>query len=472
MTENFFVLNGINGTDGSYLTQPLTPLQILEISLGHRLPAELMHQLRDRKARSEADTYGVPFGTDPNNLMEAGWAVVFARDTNPEILHALKPLLDLRKQTAGSLYRQYVGGDGYLDSDTANSWLSRKPRSKGPGVCTPEKVPYYLLIVGSPEQIPFRFQYELSVNYAVGRIHFDQIESYRNYARNAVDAAESRASPSRRAVFFGPRNSGDVATRLSADRLVGPLADCIGRMNSGWLVETCLADSATKVALTARLFHSGPAPAFLFTASHGMAFAMNDSRQARHQGALLCQDWPGPLLHKGAIPPEFYFSADDLADDMDLKGMIIMHFACYGAGTPRLDNFSRRGQPARELATTDFLSALPMRALGLPKGAQAVVGHIERAWSYSFDWPGTDAELATFESTLAALMIGGYRLGHAMSFFVERFASLSVALNSQLDDASLGANVDEMLLSQLWLASNDARNYLVLGDPATKLEDQ
>ncbi|MNL60163.1 hypothetical protein D3C87_1839530 [compost metagenome] len=66
-------------------------------------------------------------------------------------------------------------------------------------------------------------------------------------------------------------------------------------------------------------------------------------------------------------------------------------------------------------------------------------------------------------------MHGDYRLGHAMEFFSERFAGLSVALNSQLDDANLGANIDEILLSQLWMASNDARNYLVLGDPAARL---
>ncbi|EOG3620154.1 hypothetical protein ACK9U2_002012 [Pseudomonas putida] len=465
MNDTLLIPNGVNGSNGEYLLQPPTPRQILEVSLGNRLSKEFLTKLQDRHDRS-VEHYGVPFGVEPEKLSQTGWAVLFPRDTHPEIIQALRPLLELRKEQTGSLYREFLGGEGYLPGDTANRWLARAPRSKGPGVCTCEKVPYYLLIVGTPEQIPFRFQYELSVNYAVGRIHFETLENYRNFANNVV-RADTRVNDRPRALFFGPRNNGDAATRLSADKLVAPLA--VHVEHPSWQIETCLADSATKEMLKLQLFHSGPAPAFLFTASHGMGFALDDPRQLRHQGALLCQDWSGPLIHRGSIEPELYFSADDLEDDMDLNSMIVMHFACYGAGTPQFDNFSRPGQPLRQLASADFLSALPMRALGLAKGAQAVVGHIERAWSYAFDWPGTQAELSTFESTLRALMHGNYRLGHAMAFFSERFAGLSVALNAQLEDVNLGANIDEILLSQLWAASNDARNYLVLGDPAARL---
>lgn len=200
MSDTFFVPNGINGSNGEYLLQPPTPHEILEISLGNRLPKEFLTQLQDRNDRN-VETYGVPFGIEPDNLSQTGWAVLFPSDIHPQIIQALRPLLDLRKTQAGALYREFQNGEGYLPGDTANRWLARAPRSKGPGVCTCEKVPYYLLIVGSPGQIPFRFQYELSINYAVGRIHFDELECYRNFAHNVVRAEEALSS-ARRALFL------------------------------------------------------------------------------------------------------------------------------------------------------------------------------------------------------------------------------------------------------------------------------
>ena len=134
----------------------------------------------------------------------------------------------------------------------------------------------------------------------------------------------------------------------------------------------------------------GPAPALLFSASHGMSFPAGDSRQLPHQGALLCQDWPGPKEHKGRIPEDYYFSADDLTADHNLLGMLAFFFACYGAGTPHMDDFYRKAFMERKaIAPHAFLSQLPQRMLTHSKGgALAVVGHVERAWGYSFYWQG------------------------------------------------------------------------------------
>lgn len=469
MTTGRVCLNGINGADGSYLLPDLSIEQVGGLARGGSFDAPLFEELRARHEGAAA-SFGLAFGNDPEDLAQSGWGVIFTSGAGPEVRKALEPLLELRREQAGARYREYSGEEGYRLEDSARGWLARAPRNKGPGPADPRRVPYYLLIVGDPETVPFRFQYELDVNYAVGRITFDTLAEYRSYAKSVVVAEKPLCNRlPRRALFFGTRNKADRATQLSHDHLVKPLTEKLSSATNGiWKIQTLLADNASKNSLVQALGKGEP-PSLLFTASHGMGFPKTDSQQADHQGALLCQDWPGPLLHQGPIPPEFYFSADDLTDDMCLSGMVAIHFACYGAGTPRWDDFARLDRQRMEIAQQAFVARLPRRALSLPKGgALAVVGHIERAWTYSFAWPGAEEELTVFQSTLEALMAGS-RVGAAMEYFGMKYADLAVGLSNELEDIKYGKVPDDLAIGNLWTANNDSRNYVIIGDPAVRL---
>lgn len=468
MPEDHVFLNGVNGATGSYLMPALTVEDVARLARGEALDADRFADLRARH-ESAAATFGVPFGVDPQDLAQTGWGLLFASDAEPDLRAALASLLALRAEQAKDLYKEFAGPAGYRPGESSRAWLARQ--GVGPGQPQVRKVPYYLMIVGDPECIPFRFQYELGLNYAVGRIHFDALDEYRQYAASVV-AMEGDAAgrPGRRVCLFGARNPGDQATTLSAEHLVGPLATAIEAKyaTAGWKVDRFVAADASKANLQA-LLNGGEPPALLFTASHGMGFPNGHELQARHQGALLCQDWPGPLFHVGPIPPEFYFSADDVGDGARLDGMIAFHFACYGAGTPRLDDYAHRSGARDEIAPCAFVAQLPRRMLGLPRGgALAAVGHVERAWGYSFTWPGAGDQTSAFENCLGALLAGS-RLGPAMEAFALRHADLAVSLNGELEDIKFGAVPNEISLANLWTANNDARSYVIIGDAAVRL---
>jgi hypothetical protein len=190
-----------------------------------------------------------------------------------------------------------------------------------------------------------------------------------------------------------------------------------------------------------------------------------------HPGALLCQDWPGPHGHRGEIPPDHYFAADDIGSDARLLGTIAFHFACYGAGTPRFDEFSSNLlRTADAVAPVPFVSRLPRRLLGHPKGgALAVIGHVERAWGCSILWEGAGRQVQAFEDSLRLLMEGA-PVGYATEAINQRYADISTALNALLDRVRReGFRADPFDLARQWTANNDARGYAVVGDPAVRL---
>ncbi|MBU0611300.1 MAG: hypothetical protein KKI08_25705 [Armatimonadetes bacterium] len=486
MDNSLVVVNGLDATTGGYLYSPLTDRQIagwLQNQVaGRRSVVAGPSHLECLQARSHSleDSYGLRACIDPKDLAATGWGVIMAAGDarEAEIIEALAPLLSLRREQATrqreGRYQEYVGEQrGYHPGELALEFIGRRGGSMG-GPVDPDKMPYYLLVVGDPETIPYRFQYELDLQFSVGRIHFETVEEYACYARSVVQAEQTPLALPRRLRLFGTRNPDDAATTLSADHLVKPLAHALTEACPAWDVQTVLADEATKARLT-RLLGGDDTPAVLFTASHGVGFPQGHELQLQHQGALVCQEWPGPKNAHGPVSPDWYFSADDVTDSAGLLGLIAFHFACFGAGTPCLNDFPYYDKNWGPIAPHAFLARLPQRLLAHPQGgALAVVGHVDRAWGYSFSWyaDGRNSEQTEAFESMFTDLLGGHTIGHTVEYFNDRYAALSAMLTGQLQAARYGRVYDEQEerdLAGLWTASNDSRAYVVLGDPAVRL---
>lgn len=417
-------------------------------------------------------------GANPQNLADAGWGVVFAQDAAPRLRAALGELLDHRQRQASAqslrYYQEYNHTRAYRPGDTKQQFLARQGVAAGQPV-DPNRLPYYLLLVADPETIPYRFQLQLGFDYAVGRLWFEtadgepDYEAFERYAHSVVAAETSPPKKAMQAIFFGVENPDDPMTALAARDLIVPLTEQVTewslRPYSGTRQEGA---QATKELL--RHLLGGPGtPDILFTSCHGLGFPSGSPRQRDYQGALLCQDWPGPNSWRQPIPPEMYFAADDVSADARLAGLITFHLSAYSLGTPREDSFAAQALRRQvTVAPRAFVARLPERLLGHPRGgALAVVGLTDRTWRYSFPWRGS-GDLAAYAATVKAVM-AGQPIGMALGYLTLRAAALFTELSTELEALAFGKLADDLAISELWAAANDAGSWAILGDPAVRL---
>jgi hypothetical protein len=93
-----------------------------------------------------------------------------------------------------------------------------------------------------------------------------------------------------------------------------------------------------------------------------------------------------------------------------------------------------------------------------------VVGHVDRAWGYSFV-SGDVESILPFQNAIGRIL-RGEPVGHAVKEFHDRYAVLSASLAATLDNVRFGEVVSDRVIAALSTERADAQNYLLLGDPA------
>ena len=127
-----------------------------------------------------------------------------------------------------------------------------------------------------------------------------------------------------------------------------------------------------------------------------------------------------------------------------------------------------------------FVAALPKAALANPDGPLAVLGHVDLAWSYSYDGrlTGGGSHLERFLS-LAKLAESSetepVRVGAVLSEFVRDLARINAELTDCYDEdeksvkRGVARPVDPVKRAHLWMLRQDLGAYVLLGDPAAHL---
>lgn len=436
-TEKLYI-NGINGMTGDPLVNPISAVELETAVRQHYSPEE---RAIDREISERSFE-----GPDQKYPEKAGWGLLIHQD-DAEYKDLLSELI---KHRNGRLFH-YMG-------ESPSEWKNKHEVES-------TQFPRYVLVAGNPAKVPFELQFALTADQRfVGRLDFDKKDDYRKYAENVI-SSESDATyvkPTKRAVFFAPKHEKDLFEPSGCDILARPLYNELSKSRpAGFQFEPPLFENdATKEKLLNAVKER---PGLLFTVSHGIGFPTGETPQREFQGSLQCQDFepkPTRSYSPGCI------SGWDVTEGFQIPGGVHFMFACYSMGTRKNSDFLRY-VPAKSQETfrlcqgsVDFTAHLPKMLLAQGK-ALAVIGHIDPAFNYGFISPSHGESRRHPYGLALERLVNGCPVGFAMGGFTERYGSAS---------ADLLDSTPQRELTALWIKRNDARNYMILGDPAVRIQ--
>ncbi|MCA9659894.1 MAG: hypothetical protein KC486_16235 [Myxococcales bacterium] len=422
-------------------------------------------------------------GAAGNDLAAQGWGIVAPEgEEGDRLLAAIEPLIKARRaQIQGDhvVYRVKPK----MTAAEVDSWR-RDVYEKA----DPDEQPLYQLFLGDLDQVPLGLQQTQSIDSCVGRLAFDKIEDYEAYVDKLLRWERAPAAAGGD-LLLHTVHDGTPATSIGARGLMEPIyaeaaeAAAKGRLPLRELLRSGDPDSPDPAQLKAAL--DGREAGVLFTLSHG-------------EGAPR-RDWASEADKRAGQGAMSFGSAgrlrgDDIRSGAFLPGGVWFMFACYGAGTPDDSRFRHwlqqlrdagkfRGKPEAVLKSLPkegerpFVAALPRAALANPKGPVAFIGHLDLAWTYSFqelDRGRKDSTAGKFYKVVRSLLRGD-RVGISLREIARHYVEKNQALTNNMDERKAkevqGESVadDRVEMAHLWMARQDLAGYVTLGDPAARL---
>ncbi len=327
-----------------------------------------------------------------------------------------------------------------------------------------ECIPHYLLIVGTPDQVPWELQYVLNAHYAVGRIHLTGpgLENYVAAVRSGWQASTTNV---KRSLVWAVNQGGDDITALMRNVVAAKVHEKLSQ-DPDLAAGTQFLDGAgaATVAQLGKALTSA-APALVVTTSHGQTYPL-DNLEMLGQGL-------------GLLVDQNYASLDpsSLVQDWQPDGAIWYAHACCSAGSCEQTLFAGLAKEGSEVdrilkgvaSLGNRVAPLPDALLGASHPARAFIGHVEPTFDWTLRNPETNQSLT--DSIQQALYTELYQpspVGYALRRCYDQLATLYTSYDRDQAEFSRGGNTRGAMLKDL-LAARDVQSTVVLGDPTATL---
>ena len=332
-----------------------------------------------------------------------------------------------------------------------------------PGVGV-NRLPFYLLIYGSPEVVPWGLQFNLNASRAVGRLDLEGrgLRNYVDALRNDWNAAESDPH---HALFWSANNGQADITRLMRDAIAQRIQNEF--RNYAEMKQVRFVDGFDEGATAAMLVDALQElkPGFILTTSHGQTGPLDDAdTMARDLGLLVDGNYD-------FMQPEQFLA------EWEPDGAIWYAHACCSAGsnaTTMFDGLVPAGSDVDLLikgvaSLGSRVAPLPRALLGAKKPLRAFVGQVEPTFDWTMRQPDTNGYLTgPLQLALFNHLYQPEPLGMALRPCYEKLGSLYTEYDQAFQDFNNGADTTDTLLF-CQLAARDVQSMVILGDPTAML---
>jgi hypothetical protein len=410
---------------------------------------------------------------------EVGWGLVLPEGKLPPARRATAddappPIRDLfakRAARMGAPVLRYAPdlGNRFLRRYNANGKFEPLDiNGTDPGV-GPGQLPAYLLLAGSPKDIPWEFQYTLNLSRCVGRLDLPEAGLWNYVKALQSDWAGSVCRRDRPVIWATDGGANDITQvmrRALADPLRATFADDPEVRSAGGKLTYLAGAAATWANLVGAL--QSQAPALIVTTSHGQTEPLDRPEELSRTLGV-----PVDAGHRTIVPEE-------LARQWAPNGAIWYAHACCSAGSDATNHyqglFAAGGQYARlleELARPPGRSApLPVCLLGHPSPLRAFIGHVHP----TMDWPLRQPQTQQ-------LIAGTIRRALYQGLYHERPKPAALALRpcyhqvgvwydevlAALENIDAAMALARVIALRAKLCAYDRRAMVVLGDPTVCL---